>query len=79
MPSGCTLPGIGLIGFLGREGKEGELTAVSLVGMLNKAVKRPHPPELTFPACVSKLSSEVRFEKADGVGKGRLMCFITVS
>lgn len=79
MPSGCTLPGIGLIGFLGQEGKEGELTALSLVGMLNKAVKRPHPPELTFPACVSKLSSEVRFEKADGVGKGRLMCFITVS
>ena len=55
------------------------MTAVSLDGVLNKTVKRLHPPELTFPACISKLNHEVRFEKADGVGKGRLMYFIRVS
>lgn len=60
-------------------GKGGRADSCFISRMLNKAVKRPHPPELTFPACISKLGSEVRFEKADGVGKGRLMCFITVS
>ena len=55
------------------------MTAVSLDGMLNKTVKRLHPPELTFPACISKLSHEVRFKKADGVRKGWLMYFIRVS
>lgn len=54
------------------------MTAVSLDRMLNK--KRLHPPPaLTFPACISKLTCEVRLEKASGVGKGRLMYFITVS
>lgn len=49
VPSGCAFLGMGLIDFLGQwEGRQGELTAVSLVGMLNKAVKRLHPPRVNL-------------------------------
>lgn len=63
----------------GREKRE-SVTAVSLDRMLYKMVKRLHPsPALTFPACISKLVHVVRFEKADGVEKGRLICIINVN
>lgn len=49
VPSGCAFLGMGLIDFLGQwEGSQGELTAVSLVGLLNKAVKRLHTPRVNL-------------------------------